>query len=82
MRSRLDESGSVVRSVIGRTSVPASRADCATIDATNESASRSGSGYWNCSAHARDQPAFDHDVPAPTATRWPARASARTDATA
>ena len=25
---------------------------------------------------------FDHDVPAPTSTRWPARASARTDATA
>ena len=30
----------------------------------------------------RFRPAFDHDVPAPTATRWPARASARTDATA
>src|SRR5206468_9476415 len=80
--ARWREIGSVVRSLIGRTSVPGSRAASAATAATNASPSSCGAGYLNDRQQWRDQPAFDHLVSAPTETWYPAHASERTDATA
>src|ERR1700747_112766 len=80
--SRRAETGSVVASVIGRTSVPVCWLASSAIRERKPSASRSGLGYWNDPLQKRDHPAFDQGFASPTSTSWPASARERTAATA
>src|SRR5687768_3615305 len=68
-RSRIRDKGNVVRSVIGSTRGRSSRATCRRTASTNASLFSLGEGYWKVAVEARDQPAFDHGVVAPTVTR-------------